>query len=90
MSTYPEHDKMSKIADKSQAIGEFMEWLEQEKNLTLCKPIPEGEEAAGQYWPAYTPIQNLLAEFFDIDPVALEREKRAMLDEMRKALGDDE
>lgn len=27
MSTYPEHDKLSAISDKSQAIGEFLEWM---------------------------------------------------------------
>lgn len=27
MSDYPEHDKLSKIKDRSQAIGEFLEWL---------------------------------------------------------------
>ncbi len=27
MSDYPEHDKLSAISDKSQAIGEFLDWL---------------------------------------------------------------
>ena len=27
MSTYPEHDKLKKVSDKSQACGEFLEWL---------------------------------------------------------------
>ena len=28
MSDYPEHDKLRAIADQTQAIGEFIEWLE--------------------------------------------------------------
>lgn len=27
MSTYPEHDKLRAIADKSQVCGEFIDWL---------------------------------------------------------------
>jgi hypothetical protein len=27
MSDYPEHDKLSKIQEQTQAIGEFLEWL---------------------------------------------------------------
>lgn len=27
MSAYPEHDKLHAVVDKSQAIGEFLEWL---------------------------------------------------------------
>jgi hypothetical protein len=76
---YPEHAKLANIQPKSQAIGEFLDWLEQEKNLTLCKPIPKGEEGGGQFWPTYIPVRDLLAEFFEIDQNVLEREKRAML-----------
>lgn len=32
---YPEHEKMSKIVDKSQAIGEFLDWLQQEKGAVV-------------------------------------------------------
>lgn len=28
MNGYPEHEKLRAISDKSQAIGEFLEWLE--------------------------------------------------------------
>lgn len=28
MSNYPEHDKLSAVSDSSQAIGEFLDWLE--------------------------------------------------------------
>ena len=28
MSTYPEHEKLRAVKDRSQTIGEFVEWLE--------------------------------------------------------------
>lgn len=33
MNTYPEHEKLSKISDQSQAIGEFLDWMSQEKKI---------------------------------------------------------
>lgn len=33
---YPEHEKMKAIKDKSQAIGEFLEWLDTEKNYEIA------------------------------------------------------
>jgi len=34
---YPEHAKLAKVSDKSQAIGEFLEWLTTEQGYTLAK-----------------------------------------------------
>lgn len=42
MSTYPEHDKLSAIHEKSQAIGEFLEWLEGQ-GVKLCRYQDEFE-----------------------------------------------
>jgi hypothetical protein len=39
MSKYPEHDKLAKVSDESQAIGTFLDWLRgglDSPNLTLC------------------------------------------------------
>ena len=36
MSDYPEHDKLSAISDRSQAIGDFLEWLRSEKGAFLA------------------------------------------------------
>lgn len=73
---YPEHEKLKRIKVKSQAIGEFLDWLDQEKNLELYDRVRE--------CPANIPIQDLLAEYFDIDRGRLEEEKLAMLEELRK------
>lgn len=84
MSTaYPEHEKMKPIADKSQVIGEFLEWLGDEKGVYLVDMSDYRRDGISQPWLPF------LYEFFEIDPVKIEAEKRAMLDEMRRNLGDD-
>ena len=81
MSDYPEHDKLKLVADKSQAIGEFIEWLAEEgRGIYLAVPHPFGEGLV----PANKSITRLLAEFFEIDLDKIETEKRAMLDNLRK------
>lgn len=72
--TYPEHEKMKLIVAESQAIGEFLESC----GYTLC------EVRADEFWPVGKPITQILADYFDIDMVKIEEEKRAMLDEIRK------
>jgi hypothetical protein len=84
MSDYPEHEKLKKIQERSQACGEFLEWLQDEKNLVLChRPDFETEEdeedQEGEYFPAPISKMRLLAEFFDIDLDKLEDEKQAIL-----------
>jgi hypothetical protein len=81
MSAYPEHDKLAEVADQSQAIGEFIDWLSKEKGMHLYRYLK------GAVCPVETnlSIQSLLAEFFEIDLKRLEDEKRAMLTAMRAA-----
>jgi hypothetical protein len=77
MSGYPEHEKLKAVKDRSQAIGEFIEWLEESKRMCICY------REEGGYWPTGTPINKLLAEHFEIDLDRLEDEKRQMLREQR-------
>lgn len=125
MSDYPEHDKLEKIKDQSQACGEFLEWLG-EKDIFLARwerqtyldehlwdAYVKGSDVATclecgetcdrddqekldavtcecrREEPSLVPYQyslnRLLAERFEIDQEKLEEEKRAMLEEMRKA-----
>lgn len=76
MNKYPEHDKVQKIAPQSQAIGEFLEWL-QERGTVLA------EYDGDRLWPQSFTTETLLAKFFDIDLNKLEKEKREMLKEIR-------
>ena len=94
-SRYPEHEKLSKIVDKSQSIGEFLEWLRFSKGIHLASWLTIEVAAVPEYnWAAYhyddlayhgETTTDLLAEFFDIDQDKLEQEKRQMLDEIRAA-----
>lgn len=81
---YPEHTKLAEISDKSQAIGEFVDWL-RDKGISLCRLYEEN--GVSRYYPQTDPIRDLLADYYDIDQNAIEREKRAMLDELRAAQG---
>lgn len=82
MSDYPEHEKLSAISDKSQAIYDFLMWCAEEKGAELATWAEEGLD---RMWPLNTAKRELLAEYFGIDLNKLEDEKRAMLDEMRRA-----
>lgn len=77
---YPEHEKLKKVADESQTCGEFLDWLKHEKGFVLH----EWNERLQEYVVAWTPINTMLAEFFEIDQDRLEAEKRTMLEEIRR------
>lgn len=79
MSDYPEHEKLGKITDKSQICGEFLDWLRNERGIVLA----DWSQQSDILYPVHISTMNLLAEFFGIDPVKIENEKRAMLDETR-------
>ena len=77
---YPEHEKVRAIQRESQAIGEFMDWLQEEKNIGFAY----FEEGLGDVLLSTPSLLKLLEEFFGIDPKKLEAEKQAMLDEIRE------
>lgn len=76
---YPECEKMSKVKDKSQTIGEFIEWIEWKKNWEICER--RGREDS--LFPVPFSTEKLLADFFGINLDKVEKEKRQMLDEIR-------
>lgn len=94
MSDYPEHDRLLKIKDESQAIGEFLDGC----GYTLCEVVyhasfngpgglstePTSDDSHGHFRPVMKPTDRILADWFGIDLNALEREKRAMLEAIRK------
>jgi hypothetical protein len=81
---YPEHNKLQVIKDRSQPIGEFLVWLAETKHLEICERIGSHND---YLQPITQKSQELLAEYFDIDLERLEKEKRMMLDELRKEAG---
>ncbi len=67
---YPEHEKLQLVKEKTQACGEFLDWLIEEKGWE-----PRGGGGAN--------VRRLLAEFFEIDQDLIEREKEHMLESCR-------
>jgi hypothetical protein len=88
-SPYPEHERQRLVLDKSQAIGEFLEWLTSEQNYVIAEWGGGTEETGSEHrlYPVHRRIESWLAQYFQIDPVKIEAEKRAMLDAMRAAQG---
>lgn len=89
---YPECEKMRAVKEESQTIGEFLEWLLNEKQYQLgfyhthdgCT-YKECGLLERSMNPARDSIESLLAEYFVIDLKAVEREQRAMLEALRKS-----
>jgi len=75
----PELEKMKAIQPKSQMIGEFLEWLTGEKGVTLAK-----YDNHDRLMPVYDHAEKLLAEFFGINLVKAEKEKRMILENVRR------
>jgi hypothetical protein len=82
---YPEHAKLIAVAERSQVIGEFLEWLKGERlpRVWLCVS-GEDEEGEDTFYPEYTSTEQMLSEYFHIDLEVIEKEKQAMLDELRR------
>lgn len=76
VADYPpteELDKMIKIKDQSEPIGQFLEEMG-EKGIRLCDA--DGDPIPGS-------IQKILADYFEIDLQKVESERQAVLDYVR-------
>jgi len=62
----------------SQAQGDFLTWLQEEKHWELCELINDR-----LYVPVRFQMEKLLAEFHGIDLNKVEKERRALLDFLR-------
>ena len=72
---YPEHEKLKKVQPFTQRCGEFIDWLRDDKKISLVK-FDEEEKV---YYYIHILTDKLLAEFFEIDQNKIEAEKQAML-----------
>lgn len=97
MSEFPECDKLLAVRDKSQSVGEFIEWLSTEKQIFLAewRPLKEFKPGEREHRVAHgrevdrlvgiaQPIERLLAEFFEIDMEQVETERRQMLADIQQ------
>lgn len=92
----PECDRLTQVRDQSQPIGEFLDWLRNEKGWELCYRHKhtglcydeDGNKACGyrehDMCPAHYQTETLLAEFFEIDLKKVEAERLAVLRHVRK------
>jgi len=78
MKKYPEHEKLENISQQSQFLGEFIEWCN-EHGMFLARHIENFDSPI----PVSKSINTLLGEFFEIDLIKLEQEKRKMLEDIR-------
>jgi len=81
---YPEHQNLKRISDQSQAICEFIDWLESgeagkdgQAALFFHSKVQANLRHDGQFL-------DIQARFFEIDLKKLEEEKCQMLKECRK------
>jgi len=94
MTEYPECEKMQKVKEKSQELGFFLEWLQ--NKYTLCEyqnqVTHEYKDEDGNDWDTYTPesyfpsrdsINNILANYFNIDLNKVAEEQAQILKELR-------
>ena len=76
----PECEKMAAIQETSQAIGDFIDWLQTEgMHICVC-PRASGDD---EFWPITQSIEQLLALYFKIDLKKVDQEKRALLEYYR-------
>jgi hypothetical protein len=77
---YPECEKLAKVSEQSQKIGEFIDWLGWNKGYHISF-YPKDEETHA--YPRLAPIientEQLLADYFEIDLKKVEEERRAIL-----------
>ena len=91
-----ELEKMEKVQEKSQAIGNFIEEFLKEKGIILAtyhkhskKRCEKDEWGWNCGWTTEQPIplnydiQKLLAEYFNINLDETEKEKQKILDDLR-------
>lgn len=77
----PELDRLKAIQDVSQKIGDFLEWLRDEKHYVIAQWLPTNPDSLMS---VSFNIEGILAEYFMIDLNKVERERQAILEDFRK------
>ena len=88
----PECDKMLKVHEKSQEIGNFLNWLREEKEVCFMTENPDWREGRNndktEYLYFHFNMEELLAEYFKIDLKKVETERQAILKSLRDERND--
>lgn len=80
----PELDKMNAVHGESQAIGNFLTWL-QENGLFVAIALDLDVGRDEQAFPVSDNTEKLLARYFEIDLDKAERERVRILEACREA-----
>ena len=73
----PELDKMKAVQAESQTIGAFLDAISQ-KEMILAE-----YDDKDRLFPVHKSIEQILADYFEIDLVKVEKERCAILDHIR-------
>lgn len=76
----PELDKMKKVSEDSQKIGEFLDWLKGKYEIARWGDI----SGVDRLFPINENTEQLLADYFNIDLIKCEKERREILENIRK------
>lgn len=74
----PELEKMKNAQAESQIIGAFLDSLS-EQGISLAS-----YDGMDRLWPVSKSIEQILADYFQIDLVKVEKERRAILEHIRQ------
>lgn len=84
---FPEHEKLQRVKSQSQAIGGFLDWLN-EQEYSICELAVVGRnimrEDLLEWYPVRRSITKWLEEYFEIDGMRLDKEKKQMLAQLRE------
>lgn len=78
---YPEHQKLKRVMHKTQFVHDFLEFCNTQ-GVYLGKEETNG--SINHSFFVHADFDKLMYQFIEVDPVKLEKEKRAMLDLCRK------
>ena len=88
----PELEKIATNADESQKIGQFLSWLLDEQQISLCEYDESATERCWEdgmdddfeiYAPVGMKIEQLLAQYFGVDLAKAEKERQGLLAEIQ-------
>ena len=86
-SSYPETpilNKMLENKEDSQKLGAFLDWLQNEKNIYLCKYVEIVDRDYDELRLIPDTIEMVLADYFNIDLKVAEKERVAILNHTRE------
>jgi hypothetical protein len=88
---WPEHDKQQQVSWLSQYVGDFLDWLTNERQLHICRLVNTNEgNPRWEHWEyvdepmTLRRINELLGEYFGVDQKVIDAEKDEMLRMIRE------